>query len=140
MLIFAEEIRLLQDWQKEIQQLYEKNDNRKKVYCGTCIQRFHWTSDWTVFFQMQGYSPNEYSYIWRQLLFSAFIGPFLVNYVAVVSNRIRRKQSKYVFSAKEKSIMFTMCLIFGFLAVYIGLKQKLTAIILATVYLLLLLL
>ncbi len=36
--------------------------------------------------------------------------------------------------------MFTMCLIFGFLAVYIGLKQKLTAIILATVYLLLLLL
>jgi len=92
------------------------------------------------FFQMQGYSPNEYSYIWRQLLFSAFIGPFLVNYVAVVSTRIRRKQSKYVFSAKEKIIMFTMCLIFGFLAVYIGLKQKLTAIILATVYLLLLLL
>lgn len=89
-------------------------------------------------FQLQGYRPNEYSYIWHQLLFSASIGPFLVNYIAAVYAHICKKKNTHVLLTKEKIVMFTFCLIFGFLAVYIGLSQKILAAILLAIYVLLL--
>lgn len=82
-------------------------------------------------FQLQGYTPNAYCSVWRQLIFCAFVFPLITHYAATIYIR----KSKNEISEKEKKIIFLMCIMLVFLAVYIGLNHKVLAILLSVVYL-----